>query len=424
MPRGLFPTAVMVVVLWLGGAPLNHALPGSSHSKEPPAAAPSPEERILVGPLGYHPPGSLYLLSARTFSSLDFVDADHLLFTFHQPGLLRREGNPGESDNGQMIHAVVLDLPDGTVSASAEWRMRDRSRYLWPVGQGKFLVRQRNTYSLTDASLKLHKYVDISTPVLETEISVDGRILVIEHQYEKHTAEQHSKLAAQAAQYGEPPPAEDIQITLLDVASRDVLAALRTPSPIAVPITSTGYVGVAREQGDNFVVRFVPFQGEVLPLGKVLSTCTPRENFLSQKTLIIESCGPKSQDIFLDAWSTDGKKLWSGRRESHLVWPTFASSRTGNRFAVSLLHVSRYVDLTDSLIDEDVKEQVVQVFDTETGALLMQTTTSPILSAGQNFALSDDGDRLAVLRDGAIEIDKVPSPPVKTTSEPPAPQKK
>ena len=68
MPKGLFPTAVMVVVLWLGGAALNHALAGSSHSKEPPG--PIPEERILVAPLGYHPPGSLYLLSARTFSSL------------------------------------------------------------------------------------------------------------------------------------------------------------------------------------------------------------------------------------------------------------------------------------------------------------------------------------------------------------------
>jgi hypothetical protein len=429
MPRRLFPPAVMVVLLWLGGAPLNHALAGASPGKEP--SAPGPEERILVGPLGYQPPGPLYMLSGRVFSSLDFVDADHLLFTFHQPRLLRREGNPGESDDGQMIHAVVLDLSDGAVSASAEWRMRDRSRYLWPVGKGKFLVRQRNTYSLTDASLKLRKYIEVSTPVLETEVSPDGSILVVEHQYEKHTAEEHTKLVAQAAEYGGPPPAEDIQITLLDVASRDTLAALRTPSPTAVPITSNGYVGVARDKDrdDDFVVRFVPFQGEVLALGKVSSTCTPHENFLSQKALIIESCGPKSPDIFLDAWSTDGRKLWSGHREGHLVWPTFAVSRAGNRFAVSLLRVSHFIDLTDSLIDEDVKGQVVQVFDTETGALLMTTTASPVLSAGLNFALSDDGDRLAILRDGAIEIDKVPSPPapspqVKAASEPPAPRKK
>ena len=93
-------------------------------------------------------------------------------------------------------------------------------RYLWPLGGGKFLVRQRNTYSLTDASLKLHPYIDVATPVLATEVSPDGRILVVEHQYERHTPEEHRKLEAQAEQYGEPPPAEDTQITLLNIASQ------------------------------------------------------------------------------------------------------------------------------------------------------------------------------------------------------------
>ncbi len=208
--------------------------------------------------------------------------------------------------------------------------MHDRSRYLWSLGDGKFLVRQRNTYSLTDASLKLHKYIEVSTQVLETEVSPDGRILVIEHQYERHTPEQHSKLAAQAAQYGEPPPAEDTQITLLDIASREVLAALRTPSPVAVPITSNGYVGWHGIRGRRASWSgSCHFKARCFLLGKVSSTCTPHENFLSQKALIIESCGPKSPDIFLDAWSTDGKKLWSGHREGHLVWPTFAVFASG-----------------------------------------------------------------------------------------------
>src|SRR6202030_3877125 len=126
-----------------------------------------PEERILVGPLGYRPPGPLYMLSGKAFSSLDFIDAHHLLFTFHLPRLMRREGNPGRSDNDQIIQALTLALPGGAVLASAEWRMHDRSRYLWPLADGRFLVRQRNTYLLTDASLKLQPYIDVATPVLQ-----------------------------------------------------------------------------------------------------------------------------------------------------------------------------------------------------------------------------------------------------------------
>lgn len=438
MPKHLFSPAVIVLVFWLGGAPLS----GSSHRKDPPPPAAVPEERIPVGPLGYRPPGSLYMLSGRAFSSLDFIDAHHLLFTFHQPRLMRREPNPDRFEDDQIIQAVVLNLPGGTVQASSEWRMHDRWRYVWALGGGKFLVRQKNSYSLTDASLKLHSYIDVPTPILSTEVSPDGRVLVIEHQYERHTAEQHHKLEAQAQEYGEPPPPEDTQITVVNIASREVLAALRTASPISVPVTSTGYVGVAKDkdeaQGlagvgkdkgagqfdDEFLVRFIPFAGDSLILGRVASQCIPHENFLNQKALVIESCGLKSGDIFLDAWTTDGKKLWTGRRDGHLVWPTFAYSRKGDRFALSMLHVSHIIDLLDSLNDEDVREQVIQVFDAATGALLMATNASPILTAGQNFALSDDGERLAVLREGAIEIYNVPSPAAAGKTETPAPPQK
>src|ERR1035438_9599896 len=135
MPKHLFPPAVIVLVLLLGGAPLS----GSSHRKEPAGAG--PEERILVGPLGYRPPGPLYMLSGRAFSSLDFIDAHHLLFTFHQPRLMRREEHPDPWDDDQVIQAVAVSLPGGAAVASSEWRVHDRWRYLWPRGGGRFLVR-------------------------------------------------------------------------------------------------------------------------------------------------------------------------------------------------------------------------------------------------------------------------------------------
>ncbi len=144
------------------------------------------------------------------------------------------------------------------------------------VGQRQIPGPPTNLLSLTDESLKLHPYIEVPTPVLETEVSPDGRVLAIEHEYERHTADQHRKLEAQAIQYGDPPPAEDTQITLINVASREVLAALRTESPIHLPITSTGYIGVARDKGeDEFLVRFIPFAGQEQVLGRVASTCSP-----------------------------------------------------------------------------------------------------------------------------------------------------
>jgi hypothetical protein len=196
----------------------------------------------------------------------------------------------------------------------------------------------------------------------------------------------------------------------MNIASREVLAALRTESPINVPITSTGYVGVARDKGktSSWFASFPLKASRGIGQGGI-HLHAPRE-FPEPEGPGHRELRPQVAGCFLDAWTTDGKKLWNGHREGHLVWPTFAYSRTGDRFAVSLLHVSHFIDLADSLNDEDVREQVVQVFDSATGALLMTTNASPILTAGQNFALSEDGERLAVLREGAIEIYKVPRP--------------
>ena len=421
MRTRFIPAAVVVLMLSVPLVPL-----AASSRVDPPG--PDALQRIQVWPLGYRPPGPLYLLSARVFSTLDFIDADHLLFTFHQSRLLRREGDKGTGDNGQIIEAVTLKLPEGTVEASTEWRMYDRDRYLWPLRNGKFLVRQRDSYQLTDSSLQLQPWVKVSSPVVETEISPDGRILAIEHEYERHTSDEHEMLRAQAEKFGDAPPSEDTQITMLDLSSRHVLTSLRAESAINLPITANGYVGTMRDKGeDQFLVSFHPFDGKSVVLGKVASTCTPHESFVNAKAIMIESCGPKSQDTYLDAWTVEGRKLWNGLRESHYVWPTIAYSATGTRFAVSLLHVSHPINLADSLNDEDVREQVVQVFDVATGALLFSTTASPVLTAGQNFALSADGDRLAVLRRGAIEIYKVPAaqhPPEKPVADAAEKQKK
>ena len=213
MPRSPFSLAVIALLFWPAGAGAS----GSSHPKESPPP-PGLEARIPVGPLGYRPPGSLYLLSGRVFSTLDFVDAHHLLFTFHQPRLMRRDDHPSRNDNDQTIHAVTIDLPEGHVQTSAEWRMHDRARYLWPLGGGRFLVRQGNTYLLTDAALKLRPYIEVPTAIEATETSPDGRILAIEHEFEKHTPDQHRKLNDQAGQFGDAPPAEDTQITMIDKA--------------------------------------------------------------------------------------------------------------------------------------------------------------------------------------------------------------
>ena len=84
-------------------------------------SAPQPTVRIPVEPLGYRPPGRLYLLARYSTTSLDFIDSTHLLLTFRQPRLLvRHEGSDGLD---QVIQALVLELPRMKVEARSAMQL-------------------------------------------------------------------------------------------------------------------------------------------------------------------------------------------------------------------------------------------------------------------------------------------------------------
>jgi hypothetical protein len=65
----------------------------------------------------------------------------------------------------------------------------------------------------------------------------------------------------------------------------------------------------------------------------------------------------------------------------------------------------------------------VGVFDTITGEVRIVKNASPVSSAGQNFALSPDATRFAILKDGAVEVYDLPplNPPAAPETPPATP---
>ena len=165
----------------------------------------------------------------------------------------------------------------------------------------------------------------------------------------------------------------------------------------------------ADHQSDAWQIDYIPFAGEKKRILDLHSACMPSEEFLNEGTLLITSCTGKSADRHGRAITLSGKQLWTGTWDARLVWPTFYRSVAGDTFAMEWIRVSHPVDSFDPLSDSDVEAQLVQVLSTATGHLLMTTFASPVISAGQNFALSPDGKRFAVLNNGNIEVYEVPA---------------
>jgi hypothetical protein len=390
---------------------------GAKHDK---ADAPTPSARIDTVPLDYHPLSSFYLLSRSSSSSLDFIDSQHLLFTFRATGLLKRLPECLPDDEDQVIRALVVHLPDGKIERSAEWRMHDRGRYLWALGNGKFMVRQRDSLAQTDASLELHSFLRSSTPLRLVKLSPDARLVLVETDLEKHTDEEHQRLQAEAGAEGIFGPREDVLMTVLRISDQSVLLRARSLNISDVPIISEGYIETLAAQGGRWMLRYRPFSGEPTVIGNVESSCQPKEDPLNDKTAVVTVCTGHSADHVMEAISLEGKMLWTYRWDSHYIWPTTAASESGRRVAFSTLKVARPVSAYDPFDETEVQAQRVDVLDTETGRLELTQYATPVLSAGQNYALSPEGDRFALLRENAIEIYDLPpaAPPAVGDNKP------
>ncbi|HEY6447351.1 MAG TPA: hypothetical protein VIY53_12895 [Acidobacteriaceae bacterium] len=376
------------------------ALPASQATQS--AAEPRPAVAVPVAPLGYTPPTAFYLSYRLSSASLGFLDDDHLLFTFRVGGLLRRMPSDRDGDEDQQIRAVVLDLRAGKAIRQAEWRMHDRQQYLWPFPDGKFLVRVRDTLFLTDDSLTLQPYLSFDTPLENVEISPDRKSMLVER-------DDPGKMAPLATMPGDPEVRHPVRVEIVELGSRTAHVIREAEAPVHVPLMDAGIADVLEgKQEASWVVRDVPLQGDPKIFAEVKSNCRPTVQPVSATVALVIGCYEDADDRPVVAVSTKAGELWQERWLNKYVWGWFTAAENGSRFVYESDEVSRPVSVFDSLDPEDISQQLVGVYDTESGKLVLVKDATPVLTAGQNVALSADGKRFAVLRHGAIEIYDLP----------------
>ena len=415
--RGLMKRASVIataVVVVAAGFSLR---PRASAENRGPQTSPEPQPtlRIPVAPLGYTPPSAFYLTYRLSSASLAFFDDDCLLFTFRVGGLLRRLPGDRDDDDDQQIRAVVLDAHTGKIIRQTEWRMHDRGQYLWPLTDGKFLLRERNALYLTDEKLVLDPYLSFDTTLRGIEVAPDRSRLIVER-------DDPPKLALSSGGQDTGRDRNPVKIEIMAAGSRQALVLQEAQSAVHVPLTGDGILDVldGREVG-SWAIRDVPFQGSPRILADVKSNCQPTVQSLSASVALVMGCYQGDDDRPVVALSTTtGRELWRMRWENKYVWGWFTSAENGSRFAYESVEVARPVGIFDELDEDDISAQMVGVYDTASGKLVLVRDATPVLTAGQNVALSPDGKRFAVLRHGAVEVYDLPPvslPPAADSSQ-------
>jgi len=366
-----------------------------------------------VDALGFTTPGALYLGQRNSLASLDFFDENHLLFTFRVPGLIHRESGDSEWGEERQIRAVVVALPSGAVEAEALWTVHDRVRYLWMLNDGHFLLRDRDSLQLGDVSLVLKPYLRFPGALLTLETDPMQQFLVTDSREQaKPKPDEASTFSTTSASLsadgqGSSP---DQMLRILRRDSGQVMLVSHVRSTVHLPINADGYIESLRGRGLDWLLNLKYFSGGSKIVGRVDSACAPTFDFLSQREVLATVCNSTGAERMV-ALTIEGRRLWEAQASNSVVWPLLTRSPDGLRMAREVLAVSHEITDRTPLDREDIKGQLVEIFNAADGQLALETTASPILDAGGNVAISPSGRRVAVLNAAAIQIFNLPAPP-------------
>ncbi len=362
-----------------------------------------PQVRIPVAALGYLPPGELPAFHYYSLAALDFMDSDHLLFSFNGAGLMKRSDDcdPDADDTNHKVRAVVLNLLSGSVAKQTEWVLSDYAPYLWPLQNGQFLFRRCSQISRVDAHLEPHPYIHTEGLFELLGLSPDRSLLLLESKHEPKGTTTAKLSEIQSSQSSA--KLRDIDLDFIRLHPLGVVAVSHIQGVANIPLLQAGFLEVVGRSPNKWQVNLQPYHGELRVVGQLDSTCIPQIEALTDSTFLAIVCYGRDT-TFYKAYDLHGHRLWQELVAQESIAPQFSHTVDESRIAIATLHTTHAVAALDPLSAEDVDGQQITVYNTRTGKHVLRVMTTPVYTAGQNFALSPNGDRLAVLHDGAIEI--------------------
>jgi hypothetical protein len=401
--------------------PLPDNLPPTPHVQKeqllveqyPESPSLTPEFTIPVGPLGFSAPGAFYLLRRQSLVSLDFLDEDRLLFSFQVPQLMHRDNANDAETKERQIRAVVVALPGGKIEAEAQWVVADRSRYLWMLKDGHFLLRDSDGLEQGDAALKITPYLRLPGRLLWLTLDPAQQVLVT-NSVEPADATQKpddaaNPAAAQSATSADQQTAAAQQTLVVRTMKREsgeLITMTRVPWTNQAsdwPINSEGYVENSKGNGRQWMLNLKTFADVVRVVGSVNSACPPTSDFLSEQELLVATCDPGGGRLV--AMSASGSHVWEQRRFSNVMWPLLTTALDGSRTAREILVLKRTTNRYKRPIGaSELVGQMLTVLNTADGKVMLEAPLSPVFDGGGNVAVSPSGRRVAVINAGAIQV--------------------
>jgi hypothetical protein len=406
-----------------------------------------PVLRIDITALGYLPPPPHSLTPGGTMFTLNYVDTTHLLVTFNSRGLIPRDPNDPPGDEDRTVTALLLELPSGNILARTLWHLHDHGQYLWPLVNGRFLLRTRGNLTViaplahlaSDAPFKQQPYLTTNLQIGFIAISPGADLLTVETRPRRPTpfATATANAAAMNAvnmangpltkpvlqDTPDPdPPSDDISIvfyrlrTTPEAGNPDAYlpppvraGAFRYHAFVSPAVTSEGFLDTPKESSHTYLFDFYTHSGVKSELAPFDTTCSPAGFFVSRSEFIGYGCRGGQDRNRMGGFNLKGEHMWIQDLATGVQLPYLALAPDAGRFGLSRMLTNAPMPGAATTLTDEAGTQEITVTQVATGDNLLKLQTTPAQRSGQNFDLSPDGLGLAVLHDANIEIYRLPA---------------
>jgi hypothetical protein len=185
---------------------------------------------------------------------------------------------------------------------------------------------------------------------------------------------------------------------------------------VALPITAAGRLDVLDGGKNRWLFNFNEHAGRVDELAEWDTSCFPRPTFVGQSEFVAFGCRGSEDKVDFAGFNLKGEQMWQQSLDAN-VSPTFSLAPEAGRFALGRTIVTGDFDPEAPLTASVVTAQEVRVYQSYNGRVLFKIECTPVERAGQNFALSPDGLRLAVVRELPVRHPATKDTPAFTANE-------
>jgi hypothetical protein len=337
-------------------------------------------------------------------AAITFLASDQLLVTFNPHTLVARPGLEGDARTVRLVRGALIDLRSSKVKKVIEWRVPDDEQYLWPIGAQKVLVHAGRELKLYGRGLQLELSFPLDGRLAFVRPSPSGNFIAIGVTHERHSEEVHRQLREAEDQE----PEEDLNVRVLDAGFKTLISVNRSSRALPPVLLEDGEVQTLNAGGAHWRIVDTNWKGEQHFLARMTSACRPQTSSLPPNLLFVIGCDIEAYGRWYRVLGADGKTVLKGKSDSDELEQFASGSAAGANFAIGVAKVLRARMANDTFHATDLKSQHVAVYGGGNGRKLLAVNVQAPLPTLQTFALSANGNQLAVLDGDHISLYELP----------------